>query len=243
LFNFFLKKDVKMEFSKNSDFSENKDSKKQTSKMIPWLFVLFMLLCSLISIFTDMQFFTWMGYAFQVFLLWIAADFIAGVVHWWEDAYGNPNWPLIGKYIVEPNLIHHKQPNKLLEGSYWSRINTSLFAAAGLGGLLWWVGVHSWQVFVCLLFCVQGNEVHSMSHRPDKTTPRWAFFLQKMGIFQSKKAHRWHHRAPYETNFCIMTDFVNPMLNKIGFWRKLEWLILKLFRIDVLRASSIRKGL
>ncbi len=109
--------------------------------------------------------------------------------------------------------------------------------------ILWLMGLYSWQVIVCLLFCIQGNEVHAMSHRPDKNTGPLVRLLQKTGIFQSKKMHRWHHKAPYETNFCIMSDFVNPILNRIGFWRKLEMLILKVFKIDVLRASSIREGL
>ncbi len=190
-----------------------------------------------------MRFFTWCWYALQLFLLWGAADFITGVIHWWEDTYGNPSWGIIGKYVVEPNLVHHKQPHTLLEGSYWSRINTSFFAAVILGGILWWIGLLSWQIIVCLLFCVQGNEVHAMSHRPDRTSSKLIQFLQKAGIFQSKKMHRWHHRAPYETNFCVMSDFCNPILNKISFWGKLELLILRVFKIDVLRASSIREGL
>lgn len=188
-------------------------------------------------------FFAWCWIPLQVFFLWCAADFITGVIHWWEDTYGNPNWKILGKYVVEPNLVHHKQPHKLLEGSYWNRINTSFYAATIIGGGLWAVDLLSWRIIVCLLFCTQGNEVHAMSHRPDRITNKFIHFLQKIGLFQSKKMHRWHHKAPYETNFCVMTDFCNPILNKINFWGKLEWLILKVFRIEVLRASSLRQGL
>ncbi len=212
-------------------------------KIALYLFLSFLLVCSIISIFIQIQFFTWCWYVLQLFLLWGAADFITGVIHWWEDTYGNPKWKIIGKYVVEPNLVHHKQPHKLLEGSYWNRINTSVFAAAIFGGILWWIGFLSWQIIMCLLFCTQGNQVHAMSHRSDKTTGKLVQFLQKTGIFQSKKMHRWHHKAPYETNFCVMSDFCNPILTKIGFWKKLELLILKVFKIDVLRGSSVRKGL
>jgi|GEM_PF-743928 len=212
-------------------------------KIALYLFIFFLLVCSIFSIFIQIEFFTWCWYALQLFLLWCAADFITGVIHWWEDTYGNPNWKIIGKYVVEPNLVHHKQPHKLLEGSWWSRINTSVIAAAIFWGILWSIGLFSWQIIVCLLFCTQGNEVHAMSHRPDKATNKFIRFLQRTGIFQSKKIHRWHHKAPYETNFCVMSDFCNPILNRIGFWGKLELLILKVFKIDVLRASSVRKGL
>ena len=235
-----------MEFNKiyeNKEKGKSRFSEISKEKNAFCLFIVFLIACSVISIFTDLPFFRWTWYLLQYFLLWIAADFITGIIHWWEDAYGNPNWKIIGKYIVEPNLIHHKQPNKLLEGSYWNRINTSFFAAAIIGLILCLVGLHSWQVIVCLLFCTQGNEIHAMSHRPDKSTNTLIRFLQKTGLFQSKKMHRWHHKAPYDTNFCIMSDFVNPILNKIKFWTKLEYLILKTLKIDVLRASSIRKGL
>lgn len=212
------------------------------TNVIKWSLISLAALCSVASFFTEVKAFVWIWYAFQVFLLWIAADFITGIIHWWEDTYGNPNWPLLGKYVVEPNLVHHKQPNKLLEGSYWNRINTSFIAAAAIGAILWLLGLRFWQIYVCLLFCTQGNEVHAMSHRPDRITSKFTEWMQKSGLFQNKRSHRWHHKAPYETNFCIMTDYVNPIVNKLDLWKKLEWIMLKLFNIKILRASTIRSG-
>ncbi len=181
--------------------------------------------------------------AVQVALLWLLADFLTGLIHWWEDAYGNPSWPLVGKLVIEPNLEHHKNPRLLLKGTYWHRINTSLAAALLIGVVLWLAGFHSWQMVVCLLFSAQGNEIHAMGHRTDKENGRIVLFLQKMGIVQRRKTHGWHHKAPYDTNFCVMTEFLNPVLNAIGFWKKLEWFVLHIFRIPVLRGSAIRKGI
>lgn len=179
----------------------------------------------------------------QVFLLWMLADLITGVVHWWEDAYGNPNWPIVGKYVIQPNLEHHKKPRALLSGSYWNRINTTVFAVVILIGIFWICGWHSWQMIVCLLFCTQSNEIHAISHRTDKENGKLIVFLQRMCILQRRKTHGWHHKAPYDTNFCVMTEFLNPLLNKIRFWIFLEWSIQKIFRINVLRGSAIRGGL
>ena len=144
-----------MELNVNSKCTENvrnKSSGNLTKKIVQCASFFLMVACSILSIFTDLQFFTWVWYALQVFLLWIAADFITGIIHWWEDTYGNPDWPIIGKYVVEPNLVHHKQPTKLLEGSYWNRIDTSFFAVVLLGAVLWFLGLHSWQMIVCLFF-------------------------------------------------------------------------------------------
>ncbi len=179
----------------------------------------------------------------QIFILWLFADFITGVVHWWQDAYGNPTWPIIGKYVIEPNLIHHQDPRHMLKVSYISRVNTSVITAAILATVFWFVGWHSWQIIVCLIFSSQGNEIHAIGHRSDKENRKFICWLQKIGLLQTRKTHGWHHKAPYDTNFCVMTEFLNPILNKINFWMKLEWCILKIFRIPVLRGSEIRKGI
>lgn len=131
--------------------SKNRGSRNLKLKVFKYVCIPFMILCTIISTFTDIQFFSWVSCAFQVFLLWIAADFITGVIHWWEDTYGNPNWPIVGKYVVEPNLVHHKHPAKLLEGSYWNRINTSFIPAAILGIMLWGINliINLYFVFGC----------------------------------------------------------------------------------------------
>ncbi len=179
----------------------------------------------------------------HVFLLWLLADFITGVVHWWQDAYGNPTWPILGKYVIEPNLLHHQDPRHMLKVSYVNRVNTSLITAGILITIFWLSGWHSWQMIVCLLFCSQGNEIHAIAHRSDKENGKFLMFFQKLGIVQRRKTHGWHHKAPYDTNFCVMTEFLNPVLNKINFWTRLEWTILKTFRVKVLRGSAIRKGI
>jgi len=179
----------------------------------------------------------------QIFSLWLLADFITGVIHWWEDTYGNPQWPLLGKFVVEPNIVHHTQPTKLLEGTYWDRTNTSYIGAGIIGLVLWCLGVHAWQMIVLLFFCAQGNQIHALSHRSDVANGKFVLFLQKIGIFQSRKTHRWHHKAPYETNFCIMSEFLNPILNKLEFWEELEQFILEVYSINVLRGSAIRHGM
>ena len=135
---------------------------------------------------------------FQIFFLILLADFITGHVHWWEDAYGNPNWKFLGlgKYVVLPNLEHHKYPRKLCEASFFNRIKISLITG----------------MFILFI-------IYLISHK-----------------------HGYHHTSPYNINYCVMTNYLNPILNKIKYWEFLEW-IISLFGIKVVRGSSIRKGL
>lgn len=181
-------------------------------------------------------------YGVQIFLLWLLADFLTGMVHWWQDAYGNPAWPILGKYMVEPNLNHHKHPRDLLKGSYWTRIKASFVAAIILIILFYLCGWSSWQMILCLLFSSQGNEIHAMSHRTNKENGKFVIFLQRLGLIQGRKTHGWHHKAPYDTNFCVMTEFLNPVLSKIDLWKKMESFLHKFFGIKPLRGSPIREG-
>lgn len=174
----------------------------------------------------------------------LVADLVSGLFHWWEDAYGNPTWKFlgVGKYIVTPNLIHHSDPRAFLKNSYWVRNNTTFIADIFLGLVAYvTIGIH-WWVIVALLFLSQMNEIHAIAHRTDKENGKFLIFLQRLGIIQSKKHHGWHHVTPFENHYCILTEYLNPVLNKIYFWRGLEWLVLKVFGAPVIRGSEVRGG-
>ncbi|MEI9865770.1 MAG: fatty acid desaturase CarF family protein [Limisphaerales bacterium] len=42
-----------------------------------------------------------------------AAEFAAGFVHWFEDAYIRENTPFIGRLVGRPNTIHHHYPRHM----------------------------------------------------------------------------------------------------------------------------------
>jgi hypothetical protein len=181
--------------------------------------------------------------ALKIAALWLLADFITGLVHWWQDTYGHPAMPILGKYLIAPNLIHHRDPRHMLKGSYWYRVGSSVAAFIILSVSLWFIGWHSWEMILCLAFASQANEIHAMSHRSDKENGKFARKMQKFGIFQRRKTHGWHHKAPYDTNFCVMTEFLNPFLNWLQFWSRTEMILRKVFSIKVLRGSKARGGI
>ena len=176
------------------------------------------------------------------FAVVIIADFISGFVHWWEDTYGNPNWPVLGKYLVEPNLLHHSQPRAFLKGSYWERNNTALIFAALLIALPACFGWYSWFYTAIVLLASQSNEIHRKAHQSDKENGWLICFLQRIGLLQSRRHHGWHHAAPYDCHYCIITNYLNPLLEFIFFFPFLEWTIKKIFRITPLRCSEARGG-
>jgi ubiquitin-conjugating enzyme E2 variant len=43
-----------------------------------------------------------------------------------------------------------------------------------------------------------------------------------LGVLQSQEQHASHHAQPFDTNYCVMTDWLNPVLQAVGFWPGVE---------------------
>lgn len=48
--------------------------------------------------------------------------------------------------------------------------------------------------------------------------------LQRVGIFQSGRHHNLHHGSPFEVRYCVMTNYLNWILDEACFWRALEYI-------------------
>ena len=179
----------------------------------------------------------------QIAICVIAADFITGLVHWWEDAYGKPSWPIIGKHVIEPNLIHHKDPTAMTRGTFFDRNwqpLTAALIASGVARLV--LGYLDWRVTLTFALAGLGNEVHCWQHLPLRQVPKPARLLQEIGILQSRVQHAHHHRHPYAKNYCTLTNFTNAVLERVAFWRWLEAAIAGI-GITPNRLSAERRGL
>lgn len=154
----------------------------------------------------------------------LAADFLSGLVHWWEDTYGDPAWPLLGRTVVEPNIEHHQDPLAFTRRSAWSRNYQTVLPAAAIGAALWaWQGWAWWPAQLTLLLLSWANEVHCWSHRAVNPWP--IALLQEMHVLQTSRHHARHHRAPFATQFCVLTNWLNPLLERAQFWAALERLV------------------
>jgi hypothetical protein len=152
---------------------------------------------------------------------WLIADFGSGLIHWWEDRYGDPEWPWpLGPLIVHPNIEHHQRPAKLCGSSYWARNATTLIPAAVAALLAWFLGFHA--VAGGLLWLSQANEIHSWAHQKCSWPVR---AIQETGLLQSPRVHAEHHRRPFDRNYCVVTDWLNPILEAADFWGRVERVI------------------
>jgi len=155
--------------------------------------------------------------------LWIA-DFITGLVHWAEDTYCKDGYPIIGKLICEPNRLHHSDPNLMVRtGTFISRNILQWVLSLVSFVLLYFVDYANIYTFMVLLFASFGNEVHRWNHM--SKSGYVITFIKEMGLIQAQRQHSLHHRPPYDKYYCVLTSQVNPVLERIKFWRGLEYMI------------------
>lgn len=150
----------------------------------------------------------------------LLAELLSGIFHWWEDRYGNPDWPIIGKYIIQPNITHHENPTLFCKNSYWNRNYTTIVPSLIISLICYYFSLYF--LSICFLFVSQSNEIHAWSHiRCNK----FIRFLQRYGIVQSPRQHSIHHKKPYDKYYCVLTNYLNPVLNYVKFWDRLEYCI------------------
>lgn len=156
----------------------------------------------------------WAAYIVGAYL---CADLFSGMFHWWEDRYGNPDWPILGKHVIQPNILHHKSPREFTKGNYLHRNWTAILPSLIISGLCYLDG----EYFLALvfLFTTQANELHCWTHMRCSKPVK---FLQRTGILQTSRMHAIHHRRPYDQNYCVMTGLLNPVLTSIDYWHTLE---------------------
>jgi len=170
-----------------------------------------------------------------ILLAWILADFISGIVHWYEDKI------LVGfqrnrflDQIRKDNELHHEKPGAMLQLSAFQNIETSLIAIP-IAFALWVFGAPD-VVSLAVFFSTFGNLIHRWTHQRRLIWPIRA--LKMIGLFQSKDHHWAHHHDAHGSmksfvirpnkkeeateRYCVMTDWLNPILDRVGFWDILE---------------------
>lgn len=168
------------------------------------------------------------------------AEFIAGVVHWLEDAYIREYTPIVGKLVGIPNVIHHHYPRLIAKHSWWHS-SWDLFLLSAMFVLGFWLcGLMCWQVILLATLTTNANEFHKWEHRTRKENGAIISFLQDIYILQTPKQHARHHTDPKNTDYCTTTNLMNPVLNRIKFWSGLEYLLAKIMGIHRVPDTSVR---
>ena len=176
----------------------------------------------------------------QVIACVLIADFLTGFFHWFEDTYGLPSWPIIGKAVIEANIEHHRDPSLIGRmGTFISRNTQPVIMGILTLAIFGIFGIFCWQIILVSFLAAMGNEVHTWNHRRNN---HWIIeSLQRSGLIQSRHQHNLHHKPPYDKYYCTLTGITNEILEALKFWRRLEWAI-SLVGIQPKRQSPERGG-
>lgn len=162
------------------------------------------------------DFFIFIG---QCVVAWLIADLIGGFVHWWLDRVARPRWQWVEDLVWAPNREHHTDPLAFTKNGFLTR-NSTTFAAASAAALLWFI---AFGPSVVLLVSYIGGLVQSEVHlRTHVKTTGWVKVMQQIGVIQSVPAHARHHKPPQNRNYCVLTDWCNPVLEHLDVWNRLE---------------------
>jgi hypothetical protein len=163
----------------------------------------------------------------------LGGDLLSGLIHWFADTYFSEDTPIIGKSLVKPFRLHHIYPRDICTHDVVEISGNSCILAVPVLSvclyLLWLLPDSGWLAFkvVCLaavaVTTVATNQFHKWAHQEKPSgLARW---LQRSRLVLEPSHHQMHHTAPFNLHYCITNGWLNPLLNKLKFFRRLEALL------------------
>ncbi|HTB63826.1 MAG TPA: fatty acid desaturase CarF family protein [Opitutales bacterium] len=177
------------------------------------------------------NFITILSFLCKILATVLAADFVAGFVHWLEDAYAREDTPILGPLVARANIIHHHYPRHFTRLSWWQSSWDLLCLCALLVLAAWATGLLTWEVWLFAMLTTNANQIHKWAHRTRKENGPVISFLQDIHLVQTPRHHALHHTNPKECHYCTTTNLLNPILDGLRFWEGLECLLENLLGI------------
>lgn len=175
----------------------------------------------------------------HIYVGYLVADIWIGMRHWFKDTYFNPYTPFIGKYYIWGAWLHHVKPMRLVEiPDYDLFIDIAKWNAPVMLYLIYISNMSPFFISMYITMCFS-DIAHKYCHFKDGDKPLWILILQRLLILQDKEEHHVHHILPYSVNYCMISPFINGILEKHKFWRRIENFIENNFGIKP-RSYKIR---
>lgn len=152
----------------------------------------------------------------------LLADFLSGFVHWVQDRYGRPSWPIVGSAIADGHA-HHDQPLAFLDAGFLKRNGATMILTGTIGALVAALGGLNTMTVTAMIVGGLSNEIHALTHR--RGLPALIAVPRFIGLLQYPAHHLRHHGAAVRgisDRYCVITAWLNPALDYIGFWTRAE---------------------
>ena len=176
----------------------------------------------------------WIAIALAAIGGYIVSDFLSGFVHWAGDTVGDETTPIFGPNFVRPFRFHHVDPEDITRHDFVETNGNNCIVATPVlltllvimpkeTGLLFYASV---LVAFTAFFVFCTNQFHKWAHT--KAPARWVRLLQRAGLILSPEHHVVHHTSPRDKYYCITVGWMNPVLDKIHFFRFCEAVITRI---------------
>jgi len=160
---------------------------------------------------------------------YLFADLILGTVHWFCDAFFKENTPIIGTIVIQPFRDHHVHPQRITRYRFIEQDTTNFFLMLPPLAVAFWMGEPRpgsiGALFSCclLLGLATGsfgtNLFHKWAHAPNP--PVLVSWFQRIGLILGPEHHQRHH-SDHSRGFCVTSGWMNPVLDALGFFPRLE---------------------
>ena len=159
---------------------------------------------------------------------YLLADLASGTVHWLADRYFDPSTPILGPALIAPFREHHEDPLAMTRHDFFETSGNNGLATIPLAGFVAAAGPPDGAIAVLLtsalaslgLFVFATNQFHRWAHAHHP--PRFARALQRRGLILSPTHHARHHRGRNDRAYCVTSGWLNPLLDRIGFFARIE---------------------
>ncbi|MFN2492323.1 MAG: fatty acid desaturase CarF family protein [Pyrinomonadaceae bacterium] len=178
-------------------------------------------------------------------ILW--GDLVSGIVHWAADTYCSEDTPIVGPSLVKPFRMHHVYPRDICTHNLVATVGNVCILAVPMLSLclllMWLMPGSGWLAFtvVCAALMsaatVATNQFHKWAHQENPSS--FARWLQRTRLVLEPSHHKQHHTEPFDMHYCITNGWLNPLLSKLKFFRRLEAL-LGFLGIETAKAKDAR---
>jgi plasmanylethanolamine desaturase len=164
-----------------------------------------------------------------------AADFLSGFIHWAGDTWGRVTTRWVGPRLLVPFRYHHLHPRDMLRSPFVTTNGDAAMVACLVLGAALLIPVDSFG-FAAVFVVATGawglptSQIHKWAHDP--RPPRVVRWLQGAGLILSPENHRRHHRTRLGPHYCITTGWCNPVLERLRFWKVLEWVVSRVANVQ-----------
>ena len=169
----------------------------------------------------------------------------SGVVHWLADRHFDPETPILGSLLIAPFREHHRAPDAITQHGFLEVTGNNALVTLPLALALLVhpapAGSHAWLLVHLTLIALAAsvfatNPIHRWAHL--ETPPGWVRLLQRGGLVLSPEAHAEHHGPRHDRAYCVTSGWLNPLLDRVGFFRALDRAVERAASLRTLRRSG-----